>query len=424
MTVPRLVISAAMMTPNALIEERGAAGAAVRRRGTTSEAPLLTASGPRPAERASRKPHKWYKAVLAGERRYNTFTVSMEVLRAPRGQGPTQEAPAVMPLAKRSHGYPPRWRARVEQRGSALDRLGSDRRALGTAVTLGIVSLLVAVTGGPVSALGFELPSTSTTIVRWALGVVGILLIGAGGWLWLRSSAHLVVEDSDEPASMRSSALRTGPYQLPRDIPDFTGRGRTVSRLVELLAQRPDRRGTALPVVAIDGQAGVGKSTLAVHVAHIVRGQYPDGQLYADLRDARGEPLEAARVLGDFLLSLGVPRADIPDEDNERVRRYRELLSTRRVLIVLDDASSEAQVRPLIPGGVGCGVLVTSRRQLAALDGAHHQELDVLEPDAAVELLASVIGRERVTGERDAAITVRGGALTVRAGAPGLPAVR
>jgi hypothetical protein len=205
-----------------------------------------------------------------------------------------------------------------------------------------------------------------------------------------------------------TSHVRTGPYQLPRDIRDFTGRAEVVSELVDLLERHGDQRGTALPVISIAGKAGVGKTALAVHIAHLVRGSYPDGQLYAVLRVAKDGPLQVDRVLGDFLLSLGVPRSRIPNDEEERERMYRELLSDRRVLVVLDDASSEAQVRPLLPGGVGCAVIISGRVQLPALDGARLVELEVLEPDAAVELLATVVGTERVAAERGAAIAIAG----------------
>jgi tetratricopeptide (TPR) repeat protein len=294
---------------------------------------------------------------------------------------------------------------------AAAARLAADRRLLGAAAALGVVSLLVALTGGPVAALGFELPTAETAILRSALAILGGLLLAAAAWVWVRFGSDGDAQPTThqpQPGRPEANHLRASPYQLPRDLPYFTGRAETVADLVGFLERGGDQRGTALPVVAIAGKAGVGKTALAVHVAHLVRHFYPDGQLYADLRVARDGPLELDRVLGDFLLSLGVARRHIPDEEDARARLYRELLSDRRVLIVLDDASGEAQVRPLLPGGVGCAVIVTSRARLSALDGARMVELDVFEPDAAVDLLASVVGAQRVAAEREAAIAIAG----------------
>ncbi|HZA16994.1 MAG TPA: BTAD domain-containing putative transcriptional regulator [Pseudonocardiaceae bacterium] len=190
------------------------------------------------------------------------------------------------------------------------------------------------------------------------------------------------------------------PAQLPADIPDFTGRKAQLAT-VQHLAAAADRRGAVL--VAITGKAGVGKTTLAVHAAHRLRVHYPDGQLFVNLRGVQARPLAPADVLARFLRSLGVDRAAIPDDVEERAALYRSRLADRRLLIVLDNAACEAQLRPLLPGTPGCAVLITSRMRLAGLNGSRLVDLDILEADQAVELLARVAGPLRVAAEPGAA---------------------
>jgi tetratricopeptide (TPR) repeat protein len=190
------------------------------------------------------------------------------------------------------------------------------------------------------------------------------------------------------------------PAQLPAHTTDFTGR-RAQLATVQHLAAAADRSATVL--VAITGKAGVGKTTLAVHAAHRLRIRYPDGQLYVDLRGAQASPLTATEVLARFLRSLGVDRMAIPDEAEERAALYRSRLADRRLLILLDNADCEAQLRPLMPGTPGCAVLVTSRKRLAGLHGARLVDLDTFAPDQAVELLARLAGPQRVAAEPAAA---------------------
>jgi tetratricopeptide (TPR) repeat protein len=156
-------------------------------------------------------------------------------------------------------------------------------------------------------------------------------------------------------------------------------------------------------VSAVTGTAGVGKSALAVHVAHQLAAAFPDGQLYASLRGAHPHPLDPAEVLGGFLRALGVDGAAIPSAVEERAGLYRSLLAGRRVLVVLDDAGGEAQVRPLLPGSPTCAVLVTSRARLAGLEGARLLDLDVFDPEQAVALLGRIAGSGRVAAEPEAA---------------------
>ncbi|MFL6077185.1 MAG: tetratricopeptide repeat protein, partial [Mycobacteriales bacterium] len=134
-----------------------------------------------------------------------------------------------------------------------------------------------------------------------------------------------------------------------------------------------------------------------------LRASYPDGQLYTQLRTGAGPDADPTAVLGGFLRALGVPASEIPCTLAERAQLYRERLADRRVLVVLDDAADERQVRPLIPGTAGSAVLVTSRARLSGLEGARVLELEVLSQDAARALLGALAGEERVRAEADAA---------------------
>jgi DNA-binding SARP family transcriptional activator/tetratricopeptide (TPR) repeat protein len=193
------------------------------------------------------------------------------------------------------------------------------------------------------------------------------------------------------------------PRQLPADTADFVGRQDLVVA-AEAVLVGPDSAHRPVGVVVVVGMPGVGKSTLAKHIAHRVsRDDFPDGQLYCDLRGTRAEPVEAMEVLGRFLRALGIPGPMIPDDVDERAEMYRNLLAHRRAIVVLDDAASESQIMPLLPGSGSCAVLVTSRARLTGLPGAHRLELDILDTGQALELLGRVIGEARVAREPQAA---------------------
>lgn len=194
----------------------------------------------------------------------------------------------------------------------------------------------------------------------------------------------------------------SGPAQLPADITDFSGRTEQLGDLCELLSTA--RRGARAVVIAgITGKPGVGKTTLAVRAAHLLRSDFPDGQLYANLRGAEDKPLDPGEVLAAFLRALGVDGTVIPEDIEERAALYRSRLADRKVLVLLDDVASDAQVRPLLPGSPGCAVLTTSRPRLTGVVGTHLLDLDILSDDNAVELLANVAGQARVSGEPGAA---------------------
>jgi DNA-binding SARP family transcriptional activator/tetratricopeptide (TPR) repeat protein len=191
------------------------------------------------------------------------------------------------------------------------------------------------------------------------------------------------------------------PSQLPSDVYGFTGRRTDLARLDQL---RSD--GVTRPVAvisAIAGTAGVGKTALAVHWSHRVRDEFPDGQLYINLYGY--SPMPAVRpidALSRLLRALGVPAERVPTEVPEATEMYRQLLADRRVLVLLDNAGSAAQVRPLLPPASGSLALVTSRNtlaELAAQDGAEQITLGVLTPDEARALLVRLLGDDRIAAE-------------------------
>ncbi|WP_207892651.1 NB-ARC domain-containing protein [Micromonospora sp. MW-13] len=193
------------------------------------------------------------------------------------------------------------------------------------------------------------------------------------------------------------------PRELPPDVLPFTGRGLLRGALDALLAEAANR--AAMMTVLLTGAAGIGKTALAVHWAHRVAGCFPDGQLYVDLRgDGSGQPPSPTEVLAAFLNALGVASTELPGTAAALAACYRTRMSGRRTLVLLDNASSVEQVRPLLPGSPGCLVLVTSRENLAELvvrHGARRLELGPLSTEAAVELLRGLLG-DRVDAEPEA----------------------
>ncbi|MFD7830671.1 BTAD domain-containing putative transcriptional regulator [Kitasatospora sp. NPDC059803] len=188
------------------------------------------------------------------------------------------------------------------------------------------------------------------------------------------------------------------PTQVPADLADFTGReAQTEAVRAVLLAPR------TVPVATVSGLGGMGKTALAVHVAHGLAADFPDGQLYVDLHGADGRPTPPEEVLGAFLRALGVPAEALPAGLAERSAQFRSLLSGRRVLMVLDNARDAEQIRPLLPGRPGCAVLVTSRARLGSLPNAHVVELPAFAPEEALDLLGQVVGGQRLRAEADTA---------------------
>jgi tetratricopeptide (TPR) repeat protein/transcriptional regulator with XRE-family HTH domain len=197
-----------------------------------------------------------------------------------------------------------------------------------------------------------------------------------------------------ESGGSAAAATRT----LPRDIGSFTGREAELSRLLAALSRAAGDDGLA-GIYAIDGMAGVGKTTLAVHVAHRLAGRFPDGQFFVPLHahTAGQQPVDPADALASLLLTAGVAAQHIPPDLEARAALWRDQVAGKNILLLLDDAAGHEQVRPLLPGTPGSLVLITSRRRLAALDDAAVVSLDTLAPGEAADLLARLAGRADVT---------------------------
>ncbi|WP_081902626.1 AfsR/SARP family transcriptional regulator [Lentzea aerocolonigenes] len=197
-----------------------------------------------------------------------------------------------------------------------------------------------------------------------------------------------------------------GPALFPAPVDGFVGRSAQLAQMDSFLAATENGGGSTLLIAAIGGVGGIGKTALALHWGHRVRARFPDGQLYVNLRGyANSPPMQPAHALGQLLRGLGVPPERIPVDVDEAAGTYRSLLADRQVLILLDNACSPEQVRPLLPGGPRCLVVVTSRVRLGGLlvsDGARLLTLDILEADEAEALLTGMLGRRRVDAERQA----------------------
>ncbi|MFC8515037.1 BTAD domain-containing putative transcriptional regulator [Streptomyces sp. NPDC057257] len=197
-------------------------------------------------------------------------------------------------------------------------------------------------------------------------------------------------EDPEFPeiAELPEAATGLRPQQLPPAPGDFVGRERLCERL--RLALRPTAEAVALSVLS--GIGGVGKTALALRVAHGIRGDYPDGQLYVDLRGDGDQPADPADVLVDFLLALGMPAAAIPATPSARAGAYRTLTADRRILVLLDNASDTAQVTPLLPGTPGNAALITTRHRSLVPPGATRFEVPVPDQREAVAMLGRFTG--------------------------------
>ncbi|HWM07510.1 MAG TPA: BTAD domain-containing putative transcriptional regulator, partial [Actinophytocola sp.] len=198
---------------------------------------------------------------------------------------------------------------------------------------------------------------------------------------------HAAILQGEDDAKAPAWPIR----QLPAELPDFSGRTELVGELAAALGER------RVPLVVLSGEPGVGKSMLAVRVANQVRDAFPDGQLFAHLAGATG-PREVGDVLADLLRSMGVTGAAIPDDLHAKAAVLRSRLADRRVLLVFDDAADPAQIRPLLPGTGSSAVLVTSRRRLSGLAGAHRVTVPPFTDAEAGELLERIAGG-RVGGD-------------------------
>lgn len=225
----------------------------------------------------------------------------------------------------------------------------------------------------------------------------------------LRELHHAILAGELDTPVVKAVAMPSPtrvPAQVPADVPDFVGRAAPATEILRLMAAggggetRARGRGS---IYAILGKAGVGKTALAIHVAHEARDRFPDGQLYVDLGGARGTSVDPGEVLLGFLRALGVAETQIPSDLHGRAALYRGVLAKQRVLVVLDDVADTAQARPLLPGGRNTAVLITSRANPTDLPGIHPIEVDALSDDEALQLLTRIVGENRVLAEPEAA---------------------
>jgi DNA-binding SARP family transcriptional activator len=215
----------------------------------------------------------------------------------------------------------------------------------------------------------------------------------------------------EAPGGAKAGPPHALPRMLPPDVGDFTGRRGELAAITAVLSREPQKEDAAgslgesgvVPVVALSGQGGVGKTTLAVRAAHQLTDAYPDGQLFATLAGAQPVPADPGEVLGGFLRALGVSGRSVPDTAEERGATFRSLIAERKMLLVLDDAADEAQVRPLLPGTANCAVIVTSRTRLGGLGGARHVDLVPLPVMDGYRLLEHIAGPTRAASEPGAA---------------------
>lgn len=222
----------------------------------------------------------------------------------------------------------------------------------------------------------------------------------------LRRMHLLILGDNEAQRHHRESetigAHQPKPAQLPPALPDFTARKKQVVQLRAMLSVAGSAA-TAVTATVVTGGGGVGKSALAVHVAHLIRDQFPDGQLYACLSGAHGRALQPFEVLLRFLRDLSVPECATPEREIEVVALYRSLVADRRMLVLLDDAQEVAQVQPLIPSGGGSRVIITSRHRLVELAGIRILELSRMDEQESIELLGRIVGKHRAATEPIAA---------------------
>lgn len=213
----------------------------------------------------------------------------------------------------------------------------------------------------------------------------------------LAEARHVIAGGGDSRPRRAARLAADVPLQLPADTVHFTGRDGQLTRLLELLTTSLQGNGDVVSgtvaISAVEGMAGIGKTTLAVHAAHRLAGRFDDGVLFVDLRGFTpgADPVSPEHALDHLLRGLGVPGDQIPPALEARAALYRTVLTRRRVLIVLDNAADETQLEPLLPSAPGCCVLVTSRRHLAGLDDAVHLSLPVLPTAEAAELFRVLV---------------------------------
>lgn len=203
----------------------------------------------------------------------------------------------------------------------------------------------------------------------------------------------------EQPAGAAAPIAPAAPTMLPAGVGDFTGRDGAVRDMLAAL-RGEGRSGTGAAVLVLSGQGGVGKSALALHLAHRIADRFPDGRFYASLGS---DPAGTDRALERFLRALGTPPNSIPESSEERQAAFHERIAGRSVLVVVDDATVESQLLPLTPPDSGGALIVTSRRRLTALPGAVRFEVGAFDPAESLALLERVLGPERIRADPDAA---------------------
>ncbi|MEV4319780.1 BTAD domain-containing putative transcriptional regulator [Actinocrispum sp. NPDC049592] len=219
----------------------------------------------------------------------------------------------------------------------------------------------------------------------------------------LNRDPALDLPPADTGPAMVAEADVASPRQLPSSIADFIGRDDQLAEIKRILltAQEAEAARYAVPIIAISGRGGVGKSTLAQRAAHELGDQFPDGHIYADLRGQAEENTTPA-LLARFIRALGVHGSAVPEDVAERIEMYRSRLAGKRVLVVLDNVTNEEQVLPLLPGSPTCAVIVTSTARLVGMPGANWIDVDTFDDQTSAELLARIVGWQRLQAEPDA----------------------
>ncbi|TYB60570.1 AfsR/SARP family transcriptional regulator [Nonomuraea sp. PA05] len=217
--------------------------------------------------------------------------------------------------------------------------------------------------------------------------------------------SHADRQDTVVAERPRNFSRTLVPAQLPPDIWDFTGRQAGIKDLVAA-ATMTEPSATTPPTVLITGMPGVGKTALAVHLAHLIKQHFPDGQLYCRLRGCDGEPLDPGEVLYNWLIATDMYPKKLPNSAEERSKLFRSWCSAHRVLIVLDDAASAGQIAPLLPGSEHCTTIITSRSGLYGFSCRKRVDLTPLSVEEGVRLLGAMAGKQRVEQERNDAESV------------------
>lgn len=216
------------------------------------------------------------------------------------------------------------------------------------------------------------------------------------------------------PAESTAGQMPPAMFSMRGDIPDFVGRHDELRTLLDTVTAAGDGPMRGIAVHAVAGMPGVGKTAFSVHAAHHLSDRFPDGQIFLELygHAPNQAPREPADALASLLVATGMDRSTLPTEVDDRARLWRDRIAGKKVLLVLDDAASHDQLRPLLPGTPECFMLITSRHRLPALDGVHALPLDVLPADQAARLLLTLAARVPVSGEADHATATETRAVT------------